>query len=253
MGAACGHLLECGSQVTGGVFWDPGFKDIPDPANIGFPIAEVTADGGLVITKPEDTGGIVDLRTVKEQLLYELHDPSRYITPDVVLDISQCTVEQVGKDAERYANQAAVKAALFDVKLSKMDLDPTTSDVTPFTTELVLAELLATRPETFDVARDRLLEDTKEAVGNGREAAQWNVRDRRHIAELGRYEDVLPRLERTAIGVSAISRGLDDHARLSGGEHRPMLQPYAVARVGQRGPFARSIRKQRVDGVAARI
>ena len=75
VGAACGHLLECGSQVTGGVFWDPGFKDIPDPANIGFPIAEVTTDGGLVITKPEDTGGLVDLRTIKEQLLYELHDP----------------------------------------------------------------------------------------------------------------------------------------------------------------------------------
>lgn len=98
VGAACGHLLECGSQVTGGVFWDPGFKDIPDPANIGFPIAEVTAEGGLVITKPEDTGGIVDLRTIKEQLLYELHDPAHYITPDVVLDISQCHVEQVGKD-----------------------------------------------------------------------------------------------------------------------------------------------------------
>ena len=98
VGAACGHLLECGSQVTGGVFWDPGFKDIPDPANIGFPIAEVTADGGLVITKAEDTGGLVDLRTVKEQLLYELHDPSAYITPDVVLDISGCSVEQVGKD-----------------------------------------------------------------------------------------------------------------------------------------------------------
>lgn len=98
VGAACGHLLECGSQVSGGVFWDPGFKDIPDPANIGFPIAEVSAAGGLVITKPADTGGIVDLRTVKEQLLYELHDPARYITPDVVLDIADCSVEQVGKD-----------------------------------------------------------------------------------------------------------------------------------------------------------
>lgn len=98
VGAACGHLLECGSQVTGGVFWDPGFKDIPDPANIGFPIAEVTRDGGLTITKPEDTGGLVDLRTVKEQLLYELHDPSHYITPDVVLDISACSLEQMGPD-----------------------------------------------------------------------------------------------------------------------------------------------------------
>jgi hypothetical protein len=98
VGAACGHLLECGSQVTGGVFWDPGFKDIPDPANIGFPIAEVTAEGGLTITKAADTGGLVDLRTVKEQLLYELHDPGRYVTPDVALDITQCTLEQAGPD-----------------------------------------------------------------------------------------------------------------------------------------------------------
>jgi hypothetical protein len=98
VGAACGHLLECGSQVSGGVFWDPGRKDIPDPANIGFPIAEVTRDGGLVITKAEHTGGVVDLRTVKEQLLYELHDPAHYITPDVVLDIGACTAEQVGEN-----------------------------------------------------------------------------------------------------------------------------------------------------------
>jgi len=98
LGAACGHLLECGSQVTGGVFWDPGFKDIPDPANIGFPIAEVGRDGSLVITKPEDTGGIVDLRVVKEQLLYELHDPAAYLTPDVVLDITGVTLDQAGPD-----------------------------------------------------------------------------------------------------------------------------------------------------------
>ncbi|MCK8782870.1 DUF1446 domain-containing protein [Roseomonas sp. NAR14] len=98
VGAACGHLLECGSQVSGGVFWDPGRKDIPDPADIGFPIAEVTAEGGLVVTKADATGGVVDLRTVKEQLLYELHDPAHYITPDVVLDITGCTLEQLGPD-----------------------------------------------------------------------------------------------------------------------------------------------------------
>lgn len=102
LGAACGHLLECGSQVCGGVFWDPGLKDIPDPANIGFPIAEVTRakgeDYGLVITKAANTGGLVDLRTVKEQLLYELHDPAHYITPDVVLDITGCTLDEEGPD-----------------------------------------------------------------------------------------------------------------------------------------------------------
>jgi uncharacterized membrane protein YccC len=70
--------------------------------------------------------------------------------------------------------------------------------------------------------RDRLVGQAVEAVGNGREAARWNVRDRRHIDVLGRYESVMPRLERTAIGVSVISRGLDDHARLSGTTHAPM-------------------------------
>lgn len=98
VGAACGHLLECGSQLTGGVFWDPGFKDIPDPANIGFPIAEVGRDGSLLVTKAEQTGGLVDLRSVKEQLLYELHDPAAYLTPDVVMDVSGVTMEQAGED-----------------------------------------------------------------------------------------------------------------------------------------------------------
>jgi hypothetical protein len=75
---------------------------------------------------------------------------------------------------------------------------------------------------TARVARDRLVDEAKEAIGNGREAAHWNLRDRRHVEELGHYEGVLPRLERTAIGVSAISRGLDDHAHRVGGEHRPL-------------------------------
>jgi hypothetical protein len=70
--------------------------------------------------------------------------------------------------------------------------------------------------------RERLVDQAVEAIGNGREAARWNLRDRRHVEELGRYEKVLPRLERTAIGVSVISRGLDDHARLAGTTHGAM-------------------------------
>ncbi len=97
-GVMAGHLLECGSQVTGGVFYDPGFKDVPDPANLGFPIAEVTADGGMVLTKAAGTGGLVDLRTVREQLLYEVHDPATYVTPDVLLDITEVHLEQQGAD-----------------------------------------------------------------------------------------------------------------------------------------------------------
>jgi uncharacterized membrane protein YgaE (UPF0421/DUF939 family) len=72
------------------------------------------------------------------------------------------------------------------------------------------------------VSRGRLVDQAVEAVGNGKEAARWNVRDRRHIDELTRFEEVMPRLERTAIGVSVISRGLDDHARIAGTTHRAM-------------------------------
>ena len=97
-GTLAGHLLECGSQVTGGVFYDPGFKDVPDPANLGFPIAEVSRDGSLVITKAANTGGLVSARTVKEQLLYELHDPASYLTPDVELDVTGVTVTELGPD-----------------------------------------------------------------------------------------------------------------------------------------------------------
>lgn len=93
-----GHLLECGTQVTGGYYADPGFKDISGLANLGYPIAEIDADGDCVITKPPGTGGRIDEHTVKEQLLYEVHDPAAYLTPDVVADISQATVQQLGAD-----------------------------------------------------------------------------------------------------------------------------------------------------------
>ena len=115
-GTLIGHLLECGSQVTGGYFADPGWKDVLDPANLGFPIAEVEANGSCVITKANGTGGLVDTRTVKEQLLYEIHDPAAYLTPDVTLDLSRVTVQQVGKDrvgvagARGHAAPAKLKA-----------------------------------------------------------------------------------------------------------------------------------------------
>ena len=96
-----GHLLECGAQVTGGYFADPGYKDVPDLATLGYPIAEVEPDGGCVITKPPDTGGRVDERTVKEQLLYEVHDPAAYLTPDVVADLTQARVVAEGPDRVR--------------------------------------------------------------------------------------------------------------------------------------------------------
>ena len=96
-----GHLLECGAQVTGGYFADPGFKDVPALARVGYPIAELDAEGRCTIGKPSGSGGRVDVHTVTEQLLYELHDPAAYLTPDVVADIGDATVEQVGPDRVR--------------------------------------------------------------------------------------------------------------------------------------------------------
>lgn len=100
-GTVAGHLLECGMQVTGGYFADPGRKDVPRLAACGFPIAEIDPDGGVVITKLAEAGGCVTSRTVKEQLLYELHDPASYLTPDVVADFSRVGIEEVGPDRVR--------------------------------------------------------------------------------------------------------------------------------------------------------
>jgi hypothetical protein len=97
-GTLVGHLMECGMQITGGYFADPGVKNVPDLANCGYPIAEVSADGNAVITKLPQTGGQVNEATVKEQLLYEVHDPARYLTPDVTADFSRVTVKDLGKD-----------------------------------------------------------------------------------------------------------------------------------------------------------
>ena len=97
-GTMAGHLLECGAQVTGGYFADPGFKDVPDLANVGFPIVEMHADGRCIVGKAAGTGGRVDRLTVTEQLLYEIHDPAAYLTPDVVADISQAEVVELGAD-----------------------------------------------------------------------------------------------------------------------------------------------------------
>ena len=93
-----GHLLECGAQVTGGYYADPGLKDVSGLARLGYPIAEIDRDGQCVVTKPVGSGGRVDEHTVKEQLLYEVHDPSAYVTPDVVADLSNAQVMQAGED-----------------------------------------------------------------------------------------------------------------------------------------------------------
>jgi hypothetical protein len=93
-----GHLLECAAQITGGYFADPGYKDVPDMARLGFPLAEVSASGDAVITKVAGSGGCVTVATCTEQLLYEIENPARYQQPDVVADFSQVQLTQLGPD-----------------------------------------------------------------------------------------------------------------------------------------------------------
>ena len=105
-GTLVGHLMECAAQITGGYFADPGYKDVPDLARVGFPIAEVGADGGAVITKLADAGGLVSERTVKEQLLYEVHDPAALRHPDVVADFSGVRDPRAGQGPGRGSSGA---------------------------------------------------------------------------------------------------------------------------------------------------
>lgn len=100
-GAGIGHLMECAAQVTGGYFADPGYKDVERPWDLGFPIAEVAPDGSAEIGKLPGTGGAVNRMTVLEQLFYEVHDPARYLTPDVTVDFTGAEIEELGDDRVR--------------------------------------------------------------------------------------------------------------------------------------------------------
>jgi hypothetical protein len=100
-GVLAGHLLECGGQATGGYFAEPGLKDVPDVDRIGFPIAEVRDDRSITITKPPGSGGRIDRHTITEQILYEMHDPAAYLTPDVALDVTRVDLAETGQDEVR--------------------------------------------------------------------------------------------------------------------------------------------------------
>ena len=108
-GVLAGHLTECSAQVTGGYFGDPGYKDVSHIARIGYPIAEVGEDGGCLITKVPGSGGAVTELTCKEQVLYEVQDPSAYITPDVTADFSKVHCLQVGPDQVRVGGASGHK------------------------------------------------------------------------------------------------------------------------------------------------
>jgi Acyclic terpene utilisation family protein AtuA len=98
-GIVVGHLLECAGQITGGYYADPGYRDVPELARLGFPIAEVSSTGQAVICKVESAGGCVTVGTCTAQLLYEIEDPSSYLQPDVVADFSQVALSEI--DANR--------------------------------------------------------------------------------------------------------------------------------------------------------
>jgi len=100
-GTVVGHLLECAGQLTGGYFADPGYKDVPNLANLGFPLAEVGENGSAVFTKVECSGGLLNRSTCTEQLLYEIQDPAAYYTPDVIADFSHISIEESGQDRVR--------------------------------------------------------------------------------------------------------------------------------------------------------
>lgn len=109
-----GHLIECGAQVTGG--YSQRWRE-HDPGDVGYPIAELAASGEAVITKPAGTGGVVDRQTVVEQLVYEIGDPRRYLTPDVVADFTSVKVEPAGRDRVRVRGATGI-AAPDDYKVS---------------------------------------------------------------------------------------------------------------------------------------
>jgi hypothetical protein len=97
-GIVVGHVLECGTHVTGGNFADPPYRVVPHLDRLGMPLAEVAEDGSAVITKLESSGGMVTPETVKAQLVYEIHNPAQYFTPDVTSDFCAVKVRPIGPD-----------------------------------------------------------------------------------------------------------------------------------------------------------
>ena len=120
-GIIAGHIIECGAQVSGGNYL-AGWKNVPDFAHIGFPIIEAHPDGTFFVTKHENTGGVVNLQTVKEQLVYELGNPKEYITPDVVADFTTVHLEQVAPNRVRvYGIRGKEPTPFYKVSISYAD------------------------------------------------------------------------------------------------------------------------------------
>ena len=112
-GTMVGHLLECAGQISGGYFADMHRKFVPELWDIGFPFVEIDENGDGLITKVEDTGGLISTATCTEQLLYEIHDPSNYLTPDCIADFSEVEFESEGRDRVRFRKARGKKASDF--------------------------------------------------------------------------------------------------------------------------------------------
>ncbi len=121
-GTAAGHLLECTASVTGGCFGWPGIKDVPNLANNGYPFADVGPNGSITIGKTPGSGGRLDVMTCTEQLIYEMHNPKAYITPDCVLDITELELTQETSDRVRVSNaRAHPRTDTFKVTVGYLD------------------------------------------------------------------------------------------------------------------------------------
>ena len=120
-GVVAGHILECGGQATGGNF-SADWRSVPDLAHIGFPIAEASPGGEIIITKHEQTGGLVTVQTVSEQLMYEISDPKGYITPDCVADFTTIRLDQSGRDRVKLSGvKGAPSTDFYKVSMSYTD------------------------------------------------------------------------------------------------------------------------------------
>jgi hypothetical protein len=120
-GVVAGHINECGGQATGGNF-SADWKSVPDLAHIGFPIAEAYPHGDIIFTKHENTGGLVTVQSVSEQLMYEIGDPTNYITPECIADFTTINLEQVGKDRVKVSGvKGKPNTDLYKVSMSYSD------------------------------------------------------------------------------------------------------------------------------------
>ena len=150
-GIVGGHINECGAQSTGGNFL-AGWEEVPDMDLIGFPIIEAYPDGHFVVTKHESLGGLVDERTIKEQLVYELGDPKEYITPDVTVDFTSILLETEGKNRVGVKNIKGIKATdMYKVSISYSDGYTCTGGLT-----YVWPDALKKAKKADDILRKRL-------------------------------------------------------------------------------------------------